>query len=223
MSRPSPSWLAPPAAGHARCRRSARPMPPGWKANAIVRKSHGLQESRFRRCDGPVQASGMIVVRGKRDSNSPALACASRSCETRRVASAEDDTRFYDTTYGRFAEKLYESIRSDALGEDIGQSSWLTADEQRTFCGWLGVDSLTELLEVASGSGGPALFMAETTGCRITGVDIHEAGIAAANEAARKHGLVERARFVCADARRRLPFDDGSFDAAICVDSINHV
>lgn len=140
------------------------------------------------------------------------------------MASADgDDTRFYDTTYGRFADELYAAIRREAFGEDIGQSSWLTADEQRAFCAWLGVDASTDLLDVASGSGGPALFTAAVTGCRVTGVDFHEAGVAAANDAARERGLAERARFFCADARGRLPFDDGSFDGVICVDSINHL
>lgn len=47
--------------------------------------------------------------------------------------------------------------------------------------------------------------------------------MAAANGAARKRGLAERARFVRADANERLPFADGSFDALICIDSINHL
>jgi SAM-dependent methyltransferase len=139
------------------------------------------------------------------------------------VAEAKGDTRFYDTTYGRFAAEPYASIRREAFGEDIGQSSWLTADEQRMFCEWLALDGSTEVLEVASGSGGPALFTVEATGCRITGVDIHEDGVEAANDAAHKRALAERARFVCADANDRLPFADGSFDALICVDSINHL
>jgi SAM-dependent methyltransferase len=134
-----------------------------------------------------------------------------------------DDTRFYDATYGRFADELYASIRREAFGEDIGQNSWLTADEQRTFCEWLELDSSTELLEIGSGSGGPALFTARVTGCRVTGVDIHDTGVAAANDTARERGLAERAHFVCADARGRLPFDDGSFDAIICVDAIDHI
>jgi SAM-dependent methyltransferase len=139
------------------------------------------------------------------------------------VASAGDDTQFYDAVYGRSANELYASIRREAFGEDIGQASWLTADEQRTFCGWLGLDSSTELLEIGSGSGGPALFTAALAGCRISGVDIHEAGVAAANDAARERGLADRARFICADASGRLPFDDGSFDAVICVDAIDHI
>jgi SAM-dependent methyltransferase len=139
------------------------------------------------------------------------------------VAAADDDTGWYDRTYGRFAEELYAAIRSEAFGEDIGQNSWLTAAEQRTFSEWLELDSSSALLEVASGSGGPALFTVATTGCRIAGIDIHQAGVDAANEAAREQGLAERARLVCADARGRLPFDDASFDAVICVDAINHL
>lgn len=139
------------------------------------------------------------------------------------MGSAGDDTGFYDAAYGRFADELCASIRREAFGEDIGQNSWLTADEQRRFCGWLGLDSSSELLEVGSGSGGPALYTAAMTGCRVTGVDIHEAGVAAANEAARERGLTERVHFVCADARKRLLFDNGSFDAVICIDVIDHI
>jgi SAM-dependent methyltransferase len=139
------------------------------------------------------------------------------------VASAGDDTGFYDAAYGRFADEISAAIRREAFGEDIGQNSWLTADEQRTFCQWLGLDSSSELLEIGSGSGGPALFTAAMTGCRVTGVDIHAAGVATANEAARERGLAERARFLCSDASGELPFDDGSFDAVICIDAIDDI
>ena len=67
------------------------------------------------------------------------------------------------------------------------------------------------------------MWLAEPTGCPVVGVDIHEAGVAAANTAARERGLAERACFVCADARERLPFDDESFDVLICIDAIDHI
>jgi SAM-dependent methyltransferase len=63
----------------------------------------------------------------------------------------------------------------------------------------------------------------ETTGCRLFGVDLHDEGVAAANRAPQERGLADRARFVCADARKTLPVDAGSFDAVICIDSINHM
>ena len=139
------------------------------------------------------------------------------------MSPAGEDTSFYDASYGRFSVEPYASIRREAFGEDIGQNSWLTAEELWRFGRWLGLDSSTRLLEVGSGSGGPALSLAASTGCRVTGVDIHEAGVAEANAAARERGLTERARFVCADARERLPFDDESFDALICIDAIDHI
>ena len=137
--------------------------------------------------------------------------------------SRREDTGVFDAAYGRFADELYADIRREAFGEDIGQTSWLTADEQRGFCSWLELGSSSELLEVASGSGGPALFTVEETGCRVVGVDIHAEGVATANTAARERGLADRARFLVVDARERLPFDDESFDAVICIDSINHL
>lgn len=134
-----------------------------------------------------------------------------------------DGREFYDSVYGRFADEVNAAVRAEAFGEEIGQNSWLSADEHRTFFGWLGLDESSEVLEVASGSGGPALFMVRETGCRVTGVDLHDDGVSAANAAASEQGLAGRARFLQVDARERLPFDDGSFDALVCIDSINHM
>ncbi len=133
------------------------------------------------------------------------------------------ESEFYDRTYGSFADRLNATIRSEAFGEEIGQNSWLTADEHREFFRWLEIDRSSHVLEVACGSGGPALFMARETGCRVTGVDLHVAGVAAANASAAEQGLSDQARFMQTDAREPLPFEDASFDALLCIDSINHM
>lgn len=65
--------------------------------------------------------------------------------------------------------------------------------------------------------------MARLIGCAVTGCDIHADGIATANAAAERQGLSERVRFVTADARSPLPFQDRAFDAVVCLDSINHI
>jgi SAM-dependent methyltransferase len=114
-------------------------------------------------------------------------------------------------------------MREETYGEDIGQTSWLAADELRRFLGWLGLTSAAYVLEVASGSGGPALFLARTTGAQVMGVDIHEQGVANAKSLAHEYGLNARVQFQQADASQPLPFDDQSFDALICIDSINHL
>jgi SAM-dependent methyltransferase len=136
---------------------------------------------------------------------------------------AADDTAFYDSVYGAFGGQLAATIRAEVFDEDIGQNSWVTADEYRRYFAWLGLGAASVVLEVASGSGGPALFMVHETGCSVTGIELHPAGVEAANDAAGQQGLADRARFMVGDARERLPFGGGSFDAVLCVDSINHM
>jgi SAM-dependent methyltransferase len=98
----------------------------------------------------------------------------------------------------------------------------VTADEYARFVSWLDLNPEHHAIEVASGSGGPALYLARTSGCRVTGVDANEKGVATANEMAERSGQTERVRFAVADATARLPFEADTFDALLCIDSVNH-
>ena len=128
----------------------------------------------------------------------------------------------YHGTYKNYGEDLYREIREEIYGEDIGQTSWLTADEYRKFFKLLNLSPGKHVLEVASGSGGPAIFMVKETGCRLTGIDINEDGIANAKKLALENGLSDLMDFKVANASQSLPFDDESFDALVSIDSINH-
>ena len=79
----------------------------------------------------------------------------------------------------------------------------------------LGLAEGMRLLDVASGRGTSALFLAERFGCQVTGVDLGASNVEAARAEARTRGLDHLARFEPADAER-LPFENGAFDAAIC-------
>jgi SAM-dependent methyltransferase len=129
----------------------------------------------------------------------------------------------YDAAYGQFASDLHAGIRAEAFGEDIGQNSWLTADEQDLFIGWLGLTPDSVLLDVACGSGGPVLRIARITGCSVYGIDMHAQGVAEAWSQAQRAGLDARARFEQGDASRRLPWPDATFDGLICIDAVNHL
>jgi SAM-dependent methyltransferase len=124
--------------------------------------------------------------------------------------------------YSHFTERAVDAVRKETFGVDIGQNSWLTADEYERFLPWLNLAPESHLLEVASGSGGPALHVARTIGCRVTGIDANEGGVATASRMATASECAERLRFSVADANARLPFDDDTFDAVICVDALNH-
>jgi SAM-dependent methyltransferase len=136
---------------------------------------------------------------------------------------ADGGVDLYGASYRNFASALYAEIRSEAFGEDIGQTGWLTAKEQDRFVAWLGLSPKSRLLDVACGSGGPTLRIAQRAGCRVSGVDLHGEGIASAKARARELGLEDRADFLQADAAERLPFADGSFNAVMCIDAINHL
>jgi len=127
----------------------------------------------------------------------------------------------YNSTYGNFKEKVLASIRQETYGEDIGQNSWITADEYDTFYSWLNLSAGDYVLEIASGSGGPALYLARKFKCRITGLDINEEGIKTANQHALDARMTD-AKFQIGDVDQRLPFDDETFDAVMCIDSMNH-
>ena len=128
---------------------------------------------------------------------------------------------FY-STYGHFNDRVLEAIRKETFGQDIGQNSWLTVDEYDRFIFWLRLAPEHHVLEVASGSGGPACYLAEQANCRVTGIDANESGIATAAQSAVNSNLTHRLSFKVADANTPLPFEDNAFDALVCIDSMNH-
>ena len=73
----------------------------------------------------------------------------------------------------------------------------------------------TRVLDVAAGPGTSAIHLAQRFGCRVTGVDLSEANVAAAQEAAVRVGVATLTHFLAGDAEG-LPFPDASFDAVIC-------
>ena len=135
---------------------------------------------------------------------------------------AAEASIYYDANYGSFDTELYSEIRREAFGEDIGQNSWLTADEQDRFLSWLELSPGKVLLDVACGAGGPAVRIAAKTGCSVVGIDVHEQAVSTACSLAIQRGLSGRAEFWVVDAAQQLPFSEASFDAITCIDAVNH-
>jgi len=71
------------------------------------------------------------------------------------------------------------------------------------------------VLDVASGRGASALFLAERFGCGVVGIDYSAANVAAANADAAARGLSGRVCFQQGDAES-LAFAAGVFDALVC-------
>jgi cyclopropane fatty-acyl-phospholipid synthase-like methyltransferase len=129
----------------------------------------------------------------------------------------------YDNVYGDFGSEAEHAVRREAYGEDLGQSSWLTAAEWLGFADLLEIGPGSEVLEVGSGSGGPAVYLAAARGCRITGVDINPHGVRNARALAESRGVADHTHFETVDARGPLPFSAGRFEAIVSNDAMCHI
>lgn len=77
-----------------------------------------------------------------------------------------------------------------------------------------GITADRSVLDVGSGVGGPARFLAATYGCRVTGVDLSEPFVDAARYLTERTGQGGQVSFQTASALE-LPFDDGRFDVVL--------
>jgi ubiquinone/menaquinone biosynthesis C-methylase UbiE len=129
----------------------------------------------------------------------------------------------YDSAYGNYVSDTYRKVRIATYGEDFGQTSWVTTEESKEIPQLLDLRPNSSVLEVGCGSGGYALHLAKTVGCRLIGLDINPLGVRNANQLALARGLDSEARFEQCDASKKLPFDDNTFDAVFSNDVLCHL
>ncbi len=129
----------------------------------------------------------------------------------------------YDRGYAHFTDAVMAAIRKETFDTDIGQNSWITAEEFDSLLAHLAIAPDHHVLEVASGSGGPALHLSRSLNCRVTGIDANPVAVRTASEAAARSDRSSHLSFRVADANAPLPFDANAFDALVCIDSFNHL
>jgi arsenite methyltransferase len=109
--------------------------------------------------------------------------------------------------------KLYESDLARILLGDSFHPGGLKLTER--VGSLLRLTPESHVLDVASGKGTTAFFLAEHFGCHVVGIDYGAQNSADANQLASGKGLSSLVRFERGDAES-LPFPDKSFDAIIC-------
>lgn len=77
-----------------------------------------------------------------------------------------------------------------------------------------GITADMSVLDVGSGVGGPARFLAATCGCRVSGIDLSAPFVDAARYLTERTGQTGQVSFQAASALA-LPFDDAGFDAVL--------
>lgn len=103
-------------------------------------------------------------------------------------------------------------IARTVCGCDDGGTSWTTRAEADRMAEELALGPGRRLLDLGAGSGWPGLYMARSTGCEVTLVDLPFNGLKVARDRARADGVSGRSMGLVADAAA-LPFPDSAFDA----------
>jgi sarcosine/dimethylglycine N-methyltransferase len=103
-------------------------------------------------------------------------------------------------------------------GEYVGQESFMSADEVLALARASGVKDGAWVLDLCCGRGGPALHLAQHTGCQIVGIDRSPEAIALARAAATRRGLGRLTTFLVADAAS--PPLGGVFDAVVLYETM---
>ena len=129
----------------------------------------------------------------------------------------------YDIAYEDYTSELYHQIRRETYGNDLGLTSWVSPGEANDIPALLKIALDSNVLELGCGSGGYALYVAERTGCRITGLDLNAQAIRNANRLARTKDMLPQVRFLRHDLTKKLPYDPNTFDAIFANDVLCHV
>jgi len=137
------------------------------------------------------------------------------------VKRPESDT--YESLYRDFASPLMRQIRREAYGEDIGQHSWVDADELRRDIPRLRLSPSSRLLDLGCGPCGPLTFILANVGCQGVGLEQSPAALQIGRERAASLGIEALLSVQVADLNEPLPFEPRSFDAAISIDAILHL
>ena len=129
----------------------------------------------------------------------------------------------YESFYREFESPLMRQIRREAYGEDIGQHSWVSADEVRGDIARLQLVPTSRLIDLGCGPAGPLTFILSLVRCRGTGVEVSDAALRVARLRAKSLGVDALLSLAQADINDPLPFPAETFDAAISVDVILHL
>ena len=135
----------------------------------------------------------------------------------------KSEARSYDDVYKGFDSPLAQQVRQEAYGKDIGQHSWVTAEELEEDIARLKLARASRFLDLGCGPGGPLTYVVGLVGCHGSGLDVSSQAIAAGRARTSSLGLDGLITLQEADLNEALPFAIGSFEAVMSLDVILHL
>jgi ubiquinone/menaquinone biosynthesis C-methylase UbiE len=143
--------------------------------------------------------------------------------------SSADEQRFtnenrYSTVLARLSgSPTLKAIFMEAYGDDYPIEAdpfgFVSLSELRMMASVLAVSTVSRLLDVGCGRGGPGLWIARELGASVVGVDVIAEAVAAAYQHAATLGMAGMAEFhVASGTDTHLPA--GAFDGAVSIDAL---
>lgn len=108
--------------------------------------------------------------------------------------------------------RFYEDSFLDPILRNVLHPGGLKLTEQLAILA--GIDEKSVVLDIASGKGVSAIFLAKKFSCKVVGVDLSEGMIKKAADLAKAEMVSDRVVFEVGDAEK-LSFKTGAFDAVI--------
>ena len=138
--------------------------------------------------------------------------------------------RFYETHPINEQQILHDLARDGVALEGLTEAVLQRYDQDHfggleavdVLAGKAGIGRDTHVLDVCSGMGGPARYLAFHYGCRVTGLDITESRHEGALRLTRQVGLEDRVDFRLGNALE-MPFAAASFDVVLGQEAFCHV
>jgi ubiquinone/menaquinone biosynthesis C-methylase UbiE len=108
--------------------------------------------------------------------------------------------------------RFYEDSFFEMILKDVLHPGGLELTERLAYLA--GINENSTVLDIASGKGTSAIFLADKFDCNVIGIDLSEVLVRKATELAKIEGVADQVFFKVSDAER-LPFKTDSFDAVI--------
>jgi SAM-dependent methyltransferase len=131
--------------------------------------------------------------------------------------------RGYNDLYKDFDSPFMQQLRLEAYEKDIGQHSWVTAEELERDIPRLKLSRSSRFLDLGCGPCGPLTFIISQVGCHGSGMDLSGEAIAAGRARVASLELDGLVTLQQSDLNEPLPLASGSFDAVVSLDVILHI
>ncbi len=144
--------------------------------------------------------------------------CSSGRLTDAQIMPAKYDMQFDDCCLAFAASyevsnlPAMREVERSVLGCDYGGTSWTTSAQAAQIVDLLELRPGLHVLDIGAGSGWPGLYLADTSGCDVTLLDLPVNALAKARDRAQSDGIEDRVITVAASGAA-LPFADSSFEA----------